>query len=287
MKVDIKANPASVQIGVPNLGAVVTRGPAGATFTPGVSEEGIISWTNNGGLVNPDPVNIRGPQGEQGERGEQGPQGETGETGPKGDTGPQGPKGDKGDKGDTGNTGPKGDTGPRGPEGLRGEKGEKGDTGPKGDTGETGPKGDTGETGPKGDTGDDGITPTTTVTTITGGHNVAFSYGSGDPRNTDFDVMDGVVPVAPATVCHFTLLPSAWSAVSGETDVYQQTVVVPGGTSKTKVDLQPDYSVLQKLAADGVRGLYVENDNAVFKAIAMGSAPTESLYIQATLLETA
>lgn len=168
MKVDIKANPASVQIGVPNLGAVVTRGPAGATFTPGVSEEGIISWTNNGGLVNPDPVNIRGPQGEQGERGEQGPQGEIGETGPKGDTGLQGPKGDKGDKGDTGNTGPKGDTGPRGPEGLRGE------------------------TGAKGATGDDGITPTATVTTITGGHNVAFSYGSGDPRNTDFNVMDGV-----------------------------------------------------------------------------------------------
>ena len=39
--------------------------------------------------------------------------------------------------------------------------------------------------------GSDGITPTTTVTTITGGHNVAFSYGSGDSRNTDFDVMDG------------------------------------------------------------------------------------------------
>ena len=39
--------------------------------------------------------------------------------------------------------------------------------------------------------GDDGITPTVTVTDITGGHHVAFSYGSGDPRNTSFDVMDG------------------------------------------------------------------------------------------------
>ena len=39
--------------------------------------------------------------------------------------------------------------------------------------------------------GSDGITPATIVTTITGGHNVAFSYGSGDSRNTDFDVMDG------------------------------------------------------------------------------------------------
>jgi len=29
------------------------------------------------------------------------------------------------------------------------------------------------------------------VTEITGGHNVAFDYGTGDSRNTNFDVMDG------------------------------------------------------------------------------------------------
>ena len=39
--------------------------------------------------------------------------------------------------------------------------------------------------------GEDGITPVVTVTDITGGHNVSFSYGSGDPRNTSFDVMNG------------------------------------------------------------------------------------------------
>ena len=111
-----------------------------------------------------------GPQGEKGDTGEQGPQGEKGDTGA---TGPQGPKGD------TGATGPKGDTG------------DTGATGPKGDTGSQGPQGPKGETGATGAAGSDGITPTTTVTTITGGHNVAFSYGSGDSRNTDFDVMDG------------------------------------------------------------------------------------------------
>lgn len=124
-----------------------------------------------------------GPQGEKGDTGEQGPQGETGATGP------QGPKGDTGD---TGATGPKGDTG---------------DTGPKGDTGATGPqgpKGDTGATGPAGADGDDGITPTTTVTTITGGHNVAFSYGSGDSRNTDFDVMDGADGHSPVVTASKT-----------------------------------------------------------------------------------
>lgn len=93
-----------------------------------------------------------------------------------GATGPQG------EKGDTGEQGPQGETGATGPQG------------PKGDTGATGPQGPKGETGAAGQTGpagSDGTTPTTTVTAITGGHNVAFSYGSGDSRNTDFDVMDG------------------------------------------------------------------------------------------------
>ena len=49
--------------------------------------------------------------------------------------------------------------------------------------------------GTNGTDGTDGITPLTTVTAITGGHNVAFSYGTGDPRNTNFDVMDGTTPI--------------------------------------------------------------------------------------------
>ena len=47
-------------------------GPRGPYFTPTVSSEGIISWTNNGGLPNPQSQNIRGPQGEKGEKGEDG-----------------------------------------------------------------------------------------------------------------------------------------------------------------------------------------------------------------------
>ena len=41
-------------------------GAAGATFTPQVSDNGNLSWSNNGGLTNPSPVNIMGPQGTQG-----------------------------------------------------------------------------------------------------------------------------------------------------------------------------------------------------------------------------
>lgn len=38
----------------------------GATYTPDVSEDGVISWTNDQELPNPDPVNIKGPQGVSG-----------------------------------------------------------------------------------------------------------------------------------------------------------------------------------------------------------------------------
>ena len=53
-------------------------------FTPNVSSEGVISWTNNGGLENPTAVNIKGVKGD------------------KGDTGAKGDKGDKGEQGISG-----------------------------------------------------------------------------------------------------------------------------------------------------------------------------------------
>lgn len=40
--------------------------PQGVTFTPKVSEDSIISWTNDGGLDNPTPVNIKGLKGDTG-----------------------------------------------------------------------------------------------------------------------------------------------------------------------------------------------------------------------------
>lgn len=41
-------------------------GAPGAIFTPAVSEEGVLSWSNDRGLPNPEPVNIKGPPGEGG-----------------------------------------------------------------------------------------------------------------------------------------------------------------------------------------------------------------------------
>lgn len=39
------------------------KGDDGATFTPSVSADGIISWTNDRDLPNPEPVNIKGKDG--------------------------------------------------------------------------------------------------------------------------------------------------------------------------------------------------------------------------------
>lgn len=63
-----------------SVGATGSQGPRGVTFTPAVSADGDLSWTNDGSLSNPGTVNIRGPRGLQGVAGSQGPAGPAGTT---------------------------------------------------------------------------------------------------------------------------------------------------------------------------------------------------------------
>lgn len=53
---------------VPDFGetTVLHDGQNGATFTPYVSTDGVISWINDRELPNPEPVNIKGDEGEDG-----------------------------------------------------------------------------------------------------------------------------------------------------------------------------------------------------------------------------
>ena len=128
--------PGNDQVNWMQLSGPGLPGVDGVTFTPSVSEAGVISWTNDGEEENPDPVDIMGPPGTaagfgtvtatvdettgtpsvevetsgpdtaknisfafsglKGERGEKGDKGDTGDTGPQGPEGPQGPKGDTG-----------------------------------------------------------------------------------------------------------------------------------------------------------------------------------------------
>lgn len=151
-------------------------GNDGVIFIPSVSEEGIISWTNNGGLPNPQPVDIMGPEGPAGKDGADGQKGDTGPAGPQGEPGPQGEQGPIGETGPQGAQGKKGNDGfspiatvtqtetgatisiqdatgtttaniTNGQNGAQGSQGPQGDVGPQGPAGEQGPQGATGPAG--------------------------------------------------------------------------------------------------------------------------------------------
>lgn len=49
----------------------------GITYTPSVSSDGTLSWTNNGGRENPPSVNIKGAKGDKGDPGTPGTNGKT------------------------------------------------------------------------------------------------------------------------------------------------------------------------------------------------------------------
>lgn len=46
------------------------QGPRGYTYIPAISSDGVVSWTNDGDLENPAPVDVSGPQGPQGPAGQ-------------------------------------------------------------------------------------------------------------------------------------------------------------------------------------------------------------------------
>ena len=77
-------------------GGTGVNGKDGATFIPTVSPEGIISWENDKGLQNPEPVNIKGDPGVQGEQGVPGKDGINGHDGVDGKDGENGMDGKDG-----------------------------------------------------------------------------------------------------------------------------------------------------------------------------------------------
>lgn len=171
----------------------IGQGVNGTTYTPSVSAAGEISWTNDGGKDNPEPVNIKGPKGDTGPQGAPGKDGERGPQGEPGKDGAAGPQGPKGEPGAEGPQGPKGDIGAQG---EQGEQGPKGDTGAQGPQGEQGPKGDTGpqgEQGPKGDPGPAGADGKDYVLTDTDKTDIAAKVEIPDGSVTTNKLADGVV----------------------------------------------------------------------------------------------
>lgn len=171
----------------------IGKGVNGTTYTPSVSAAGEISWTNDGGKDNPEPVNIKGPKGDTGPQGAPGKDGERGPQGEPGKDGAAGPQGPQGEPGAEGPQGPKGDIGAQG---EQGEQGPKGDTGAQGPQGEQGPKGDTGpqgEQGPKGDPGPAGADGKDYVLTDTDKTDIAAKVEIQDGSVTTNKLADGAV----------------------------------------------------------------------------------------------
>lgn len=109
MKLDVKFAGNSRKFSSGFSGTTFIRdGQNGATFTPAVSADGIISWTNDRELPNPEPVCIKGADGKDGA------------PGAKGD------KGDKGDRGERGIQGIQGIPGAAGKDGADGAPGKNG-----------------------------------------------------------------------------------------------------------------------------------------------------------------
>ena len=66
---------------------------------------------------------------------------------------------------------------------------------------------------------------------------------------------------------------------------YTQTLVITGGTANTKVDLQPDATVIGQMVSDGCTALYVSNNNGIFTLYALDAPLSVASSIQATLTE--
>lgn len=162
---ELEAYYAKVQALLKDIG----QGVNGTTYTPSVSAAGVISWTNDGGKDNPEPVNIKGPKGDTGPQGSPGKDGEQGPQGEPGKDGAAGPQGVPGTDGKDGAPGADGAPGKDGTDGrgintawvndngelqleysdgeednlgnVKGPRGAKGDKGDKGDPGEPGASG--------------------------------------------------------------------------------------------------------------------------------------------------
>lgn len=227
----------------------------GATFYPSVSEDGIISWTNDKSLPNPEPINIKGPQGDKGDTGATGPQGEKGDPGEaatiqigtvtSGDTPavsnsgtPQNAVFDfvlqQGLQGEQGIQGPQGQTGPQGPQGEQGpyftpsvdSSGNlswtnNGGLGNPSTVNIRGPQGIQGETGPQGPKGDDGLTTSVNgVEQVNGNITLVLSDFGVTASVNELNKLDG----ATVTTTEINYLDGVTSNIQGQINNKQDSI---------------------------------------------------------------
>ena len=124
-----------------------------------------------------------------------------------------------------------------------------------------------------------------------GGIDLATEYRINMKRynGTDYDIMYPKTLIEQVTngqrqiIVDTVSLGTSWTG-SGP---YTQVVTIEGIDSDSKIDLQPDADVINKLMESGTTALYIVNDSGVATAVALGAAPTVALEIQCTITKTA
>ena len=296
-----------------NTGEQGLRGLTGAVFTPSVNATtGIISWTNDGGLVNPPSVNIKGQKGDTGNglniKGiyaslaalqEAVPSPLAGDMYNIGESAPYRVYMYDANLGWTDIGQIQGPTGPAGKSAYVAAV-EAGYSGNEdtfnaqmsavathvSDT--NNPHGVT-----KAQVGLSNVdnvkqAPYTHVSDKANPHGVTKAQvGLGNVDNTS----DSNKPVSTAqqaaiNACKVkknTLsLPTASWAGSGP---YTQTVTITGITVNSKVDLQMDSTAIGVMVDSGTTAIYIANNNGTLTAYAVGEKPTADLSVQVTITE--
>ena len=296
-----------------NTGEQGLRGLTGAVFTPSVNATtGIISWTNDGGLVNPPSVNIKGQKGDTGNglniKGiyaslaalqEAVPSPLAGDMYNIGESAPYRVYMYDANLGWTDIGQIQGPTGPAGKSAYVAAV-EAGYSGNEdtfnaqmsavathvSDT--NNPHGVT-----KAQVGLSNVdnvkqAPYTHVSDKANPHGVTKAQvGLGNVDNTS----DANKPVSTAqqtaiNACkvkkNTISLPTASWAGSGP---YTQTVTITGITVNSKVDIQMDATALGVLIDSGTSAIWIENNNGTLTAKAMGEKPNANLSVQVTITE--
>ena len=256
-------------------------GVNGVTFTPSVSEDGTISWTNDGNLQNPDSVNIMGPQGAQGNAGPGIAAGGT-----AGQFLVKSGSADYQTEWKTLDDSAVGAIIENAPDKTsvsdsdsivfvdsEGTKKVSISTLISGLDGKIAPES---HASTHASDGSDPVTPASIGAASTT-HAPTHATNGSDPLTPN---AIGASPVIKVT--SISLPTASWA---GDASPYSQVITVSGITNNSKIDLQPDATIISQLITDTVAGLYIVNDDTTVTAYAVNAKPTVDLTIQATITE--